>query len=212
LKSYAEGLGARRSLLLPNGVDLEHFSRPAPEPPPEYAALPGPIAVYVGVLPEWFHFDWVARAARELPSLSFVLIGPDETARQHLGGLPNVHLLGFRPYDQVPAYLQHAHVGLMPFDVQRNPEGVDALNPQKLYAYLASGLPVVSSSWEEIRRLNPPARLCETDHEFVVALRESLVSRPDPRELRAYAARFSWRKRLGELLAVLHPDVEATAH
>jgi hypothetical protein len=55
----------RRSLLFPNGVDLEHSTpRPIP-PPPEHAAIRPPIAVYMGVIPEWFHFDWVIRAAHE---------------------------------------------------------------------------------------------------------------------------------------------------
>src|SRR5262249_4083207 len=125
LVGYAEELGARRTLLLPNGVDYDHYARPVP-PPPEYAAIPRPVAVYVGVILGWFHFGWVGRAARNMPDVSFVLIGPDRLARKELGGLPNVHLLGVRDYTQLPAYLQHADVGLMPFDVQRNADGVEA--------------------------------------------------------------------------------------
>ena len=98
--------------------------------------------------------DW-RQAARALPGVSFVLIGPADRARREFAGLANVHALGFRDYAAVPAYLHHAQVGLMPFDVARNPRGVDVLRPQKLFAYLAAGLPVVSCTWEELRGLVP---------------------------------------------------------
>src|SRR5205807_8039149 len=111
LAGYVESLGARRSLLLPNGVDYAHFARMYP-PPTEYAGLRGPIAVYVGVIPEWFHFEWVRRAAEQLPQMAFVLIGPDGLARQRLAGLPNIHLLGVRPYAPIPAPLHRPTVGL----------------------------------------------------------------------------------------------------
>src|SRR5262249_24738954 len=55
LRGYVDGLGARRSLYLSNGVEFDHLVRPQP-PPPEYAARTGPIAVYVGKIPPWFHF------------------------------------------------------------------------------------------------------------------------------------------------------------
>jgi glycosyltransferase involved in cell wall biosynthesis len=203
LEDYVAELGARRRLLFPNGADFEHFAGPPMPAPPEYAAIRRPIAVYLGVIPEWFHFDWVARAARELPSVSFVLIGPERLARRRLGGLPNVHLLGCRDYAIVPAYLQHAQVGLMPFDAGNNPDAVKVLNPQKMYAYFACGLPVVSASWEEVRGLGSPARLCSTGEEFVRELRQALADPGGAETYRRYASRFSWRQRATTLIQAL---------
>jgi glycosyltransferase involved in cell wall biosynthesis len=203
LAAYVEGLGPRRSLLLPNGVDYPHFAG-APVPrPPEYQRLRGPIAVYVGVMPEWFHFAWVREAASRLPHMNFVLIGPDELARKRLGGLTNVHLLGVRPYASIPALLQHANVGLMPFDVGSNPLGVEVLQPQKLYAYLASGLPVVSSDWKNLRALDCPVSLCATTDEFVRALARAVTAPGDADVYRRYAAAFDWTRRVSVLLAHL---------
>lgn len=202
LKGYVDGLGARRSLFFPNGVDLEHFAPrliPSP-PPPEYAAIRPPIAIYMGVIPEWFQFEWVIRAAREMPCVSFVLIGPEKLARQRFRDLPNVHVLGCRPYNLVPPYLHHAQVGLMPFDVTGNPRGVNVLNPQKLYAYFACGLPVVSASWAELQKLRTPARLCANADDFIRELRHALVHPGDPKAYRNYASRFSWRQQLNTLL------------
>ena len=200
LQGYVERLGARRSLLLPNGVDYSHFAESIASRPAEYASIHGPIAVYVGVIPEWFHFAWIRAAAQQLPHMAFVLIGPDTLARERLGELPNVHLLGVRPYATIPALLAHADVGLMPFDVGRNPEGVDVLQPQKLYAYLASGLPVVASDWKNLRALDCPVHICATPHEFVTALRQSVAAPVDAAAYRRFASQFDWAQQVRALL------------
>lgn len=197
---YAEELGAKHPLLLPNGVDFAHFACSARPRPAEYRDLHGPIAVYVGVIPEWFHFDWVRAAAIALPDMSFVLIGPDKLARARLSGMPNVRVLGMRDYAVVPAYLQHADVGLMPFDVAANPRGVEVLQPQKLFAYLASGLPVVASDWENLRLLGSPARRCATEKEFIEALWQATADPGNPHVYRRYASQFDWQLRVNDLL------------
>jgi glycosyltransferase involved in cell wall biosynthesis len=208
LKDYVDELGAQRTLYFPNGVDYEHFARPAP-PPPEYASMRRPIAVYLGVIPAWFHFDWLRYAAKNLPDVSFVLIGPENLARERLAGLENIHLLGFRDYATVPAYLQHADVGLVPFDRERNPRGVEVLNPQKLYAYFASGIPVVCSDLEEVRRLGSPAEISETPANFTAALKRALTHRADPAEYRGFAARFDWQHCVQRLLQAVEAAKQA---
>jgi glycosyltransferase involved in cell wall biosynthesis len=171
--------------------------------PPEYHRLRRPIAVYVGVMPFWFNFDWVRQAARALPEVAFVLIGPDDLAREEFKGQENIHLLGLKDYVALPAYLQHAQVGLMPFDFKKNPAGVGVLNPQKFYAYLACGLPVVSADWQEIRRLGGPARLCKTADQFIEATRGALAAPGDANAYRRYAASFDWKSRIPMLLNAL---------
>ena len=91
LQGYAEQLGARRAMLLANGVDYEHFACPAAVMPAEYRQMRGPIAVYVGVIPAWFHFDWLRQAAERIPEMSFVLIGPDISAARRPGRRSGQH-------------------------------------------------------------------------------------------------------------------------
>jgi glycosyltransferase involved in cell wall biosynthesis len=135
--------------------------------------------------------------------VSFVVVGPDRLARARLGRLANVHLLGLRDYAAVPAYLQHAQVGLMPFDPTHNPAGVAGLNPQKLYAYLACGIPVVASDWEELGRLDCPLRRCATADELVAAIRQALAEPGRAAEYRNFAEQHSWRARVAHLLGSL---------
>ncbi|HZU36179.1 MAG TPA: glycosyltransferase [Gemmataceae bacterium] len=186
-------LGPRHMVYLPNGVDFDHFqgSRALP---PEYARLPGPRVVYVGALDVWFDYELLTHAAQQLPKVSFVLIGPDRTARARLKGLTNVHLIGPRPYVQLPAYLQHADAGIIPFDVGGRPDLVHAVNPLKLYECLACGLPVIATAWEALRALRSPAYLTTTPQEFVHELRRALATPHDRTSYMQYAARMDWAR------------------
>ncbi len=202
--------GARRFLYLPNGVDYDHFAQPRAEIPADLASIPKPIAIYVGAVADWFDFDTLDQMTAALPQVSFVIIGPDDLARARLRLRPNLHLLGSRPYEQLPAYLQHADVGLIPFDARGHTELVESIHPLKLYEYLASGLPVVATDWAELRSLCSPASLCTTADDHIDAVRAALSATPDREALRAYAGRGDSATRLQALFALLNaPDRSA---
>jgi len=55
---------------------------------------------------------------------------------------PNLHVLGARPYSQLPAYVQAFDVGIIPYIESPWTRTVD---PLKLLEYLAAGIPVVAS-------------------------------------------------------------------
>jgi glycosyltransferase involved in cell wall biosynthesis len=167
---------------------------PATEPA-DLAAIPAPRAVYVGALEYWFDAELLAKTARSLPDVSFVVIGPGSAEGGDLEHLPNVHLLGARPYDELPAYLQHCDIGIVPF---RRDEMVDAIHPIKVYEYLAAGLPVVSTRWPELEHMGAPITMVEPDS-FDAAVAGALRERPeDGRATRlAYAAANSWNERYG---------------
>jgi glycosyltransferase involved in cell wall biosynthesis len=136
--------GAERGVsLVQNGVDAEHFRRPRLRP----ADLPdGLVAVYVGSLHEArLDVDLVRDVARSLPQASIVLVGPNSLgapSRRVLGAESNVYLLGPRPYRDVPAYLQHADVIIVPHRVTPFTENLD---PIKAYECLAVATPTVAT-------------------------------------------------------------------
>ena len=81
-------LAARQSLLLVNGVDYAHFAGQSLPRPSEYRALHGAIAIYVGVIPDWFHFDWLRHAAAaQLPGNGLRTHRPGSLARERLSAL-----------------------------------------------------------------------------------------------------------------------------
>jgi glycosyltransferase involved in cell wall biosynthesis len=178
-------------LYVPNGVDAEHFLGVA-APPLEYRDIPEPRVVYAGSLEPWFDLDLLGSVARARPNVSFVIIGPARISMATLRRLANVFLLGQRSYDGIPGYLQHAHIGIIPF---RRSAEIDAVNPIKLYEYLACGIPVIATDWEELRRLDSPARLVRSAEEMVAAIDAVLAAPPDRQVLRAFAGQHSWRAR-----------------
>lgn len=186
--------------VIPNGVDYEHFAASASSPD-EYRSIPEPRAVYVGALDE--RFDWAAvqAAAIRCPDVHFVLVGPPEAGKKPLGDLPNVYFLGSRPYADVPGYLQHAQVGLLPLSGHPANEG---RSPMKLYEYMAAGLDVVARATSELkRRDNPFIHLYATPSEFVKRLSDCLAHSSDNErriQCREHAKRQSWKRKSSDLM------------
>lgn len=190
-KTLVDSVKGPRVEHLPNGVPLAHFSKPG-KLPVEFQNIPKPIALYVGAIDYWFDYAVIKKLAEELPQVSFVLIGP---AKQNpFQGISNIHVLGPRPYSEIPNYLQFADVGLIPFDVKNYPDLIHNVNPLKLYEYMASGLPVVATRWQELENINSPAFLCSTAEEFKTHLLQALQN-PNPTLYRSYAENLDWSSR-----------------
>ena len=69
-------------------------------------------------------------------------LGDPTTDVSALAAEPNVHLLGPRPYEGLPAVLRGADAGLIPYVRSAL---TDSIFPMKVYEYLAAGLPVVAT-------------------------------------------------------------------
>ncbi len=211
LRSHVESLGAKRVLHLPNGVDFRHFAAGDRSPPPELMRIPRPIAIYVGAMDAWFDYDLTNFVARRLPRVSFVFIGPDELARLRLQPRINVHLLGRRPYEHLPRYLHNADVGLIPFNTAKHREIVNSIHPLKLYEYMACGLPVVATTWEELRNIKSPATLASDGDTFVAGIEHALSTPPDSAANVRFASFADWRNRMATLLQALRSEGGAPA-
>jgi glycosyltransferase involved in cell wall biosynthesis len=162
----------KRALLLENGVDVEHIAVQRPMPS-EYHTVPAPKAIYVGALDARLNFAIIRDLCLEIPQLTVILIGPlSNPLPQALIGLRNLVLLGARPYDSIPAFLQHAEVGLLPLTSHPSNTG---RSPMKLYEYGAAGLCVVATATPELsRRALPFVALARDASEFVANVRTVL--------------------------------------
>jgi glycosyltransferase involved in cell wall biosynthesis len=186
--------------LLGNGVHYEHFERmreemgwPATQDPPRVG--------YLGAIAPWFDFEAVENVALAHPDWEVVMVGPvvlgveQEVAR--LTDLPNVSHAAPVSYDDVPRVLSSFTVGIIPFRRNALTRGV---NPNKMYEYLAMGLPVVATAFSsEVDRYPELVATSEQSDEFVRSCEKFVSLAKDGIRLADYrrravetAARHDW--------------------
>ncbi len=183
---------AERIEVVANGVREDWIDRPPSPIPPELLALPHPWIGFVGAIFAYLDYDLLRAVARAFPQASVVLVGPiHERARaEELAREPNVHLLGPRAQQDVPAFLEAFDLCLSPFKagaVRR------AVNPLKIYEYLACGRPVVSTPLESLAEepIAPLLRFAEDAPAFIEAVRAVLAEEDDRGEQARVAARLA---------------------
>jgi GT2 family glycosyltransferase/glycosyltransferase involved in cell wall biosynthesis len=162
--------GAPRPEYLPNAADDAVFTNERTHlRPADLPAGDGGTLLYFGSLyGEWFAWDYVRAAAERSPRKAFVLIGDGRDAPSMP---PNVHFLGLRLNESLPAYLAFVDAALIPF----RPCGItDAVSPIKVFEYLFMQKPVISGALPELegypdvhiaRDAGEFAELCATQHE-----------------------------------------------
>jgi len=189
----------RKAILLPNGVDLAHFSQALNEKtevPKDLASLPSPRIGFVGLVdPLWVDTELLVSLARARPDWSVVVIGDTKKWRVPTDAPKNLHILGPRPYARVPHYLKGMDVCLVPF---RNNAVSQAASPLKLYEYLAAGRAVVSAPLPDLAFLGSVVRSARNRDEFLIAIEEVLPLAHDPTEQKRrleVAAQHSWQQR-----------------
>ena len=159
------------TFLVTHGVDYDHFASATTDSvmiPADVASLPRPILGFWGLLHDWLDVDLLAEVAAAQPDGSIVLIGEPATDVTALERLPNVHLLGRRPYADLPAYAASFDLGMIPFRIN---DLTRAVNPIKLREYLSAGLPVVSTPLPEVERYADHVLVAANASEFIEACR-----------------------------------------
>lgn len=139
-------------LMLKNAGDYLHFQSAAKNlrTPLDFMGLSGRILGYYGALSSWLDTDMIGQVAQDYPSDSLVFLGRVDNHKLTAlaSQYPNIHLLGEKTYQDLPKYLSHFDVCLIPFKIN---ELIKATNPVKIYEYFASGKPVVASQIPELK-------------------------------------------------------------
>lgn len=198
-----------RTVLVRHGVDWAHFAR-ACEPgplPADLARLPRPVIGFFGLVADWIDLGLVRRVADAYPHASVVLLGAVATSVAPLAGARNVHLLGRKPYAELPAYCRGFAVALTPF--KRNGLAL-AANPLKAREYVAAGLPNVCTDLPELRAI-PGCTVTEDAGAFVAEVGRALAAGGPDRARSALVRGESWEARAEELRAHVEAALERRA-
>ena len=196
----------------PNATDFELMSQSffmSLPTPAEIQAITRPRLGYIGQIADNMDFSLIRQLAETHPEWSLVFVGPvwtthnEETNR--LANLSNVHFLGKKPHSQLPAFLQGFDVCLLPHLCNSLTLSMD---PTKIYDYLASGKPIVSTRVAGTERFSDVLYLGDSPEDFVSGIQVALSKNAENAKKRiGYARQNSWRQRAYEMWTILSSKV-----
>jgi UDP-galactopyranose mutase len=165
----------------PSSIDAAHFrqARLPTADPQDQAEISHPRLGFFGVIDERFDIELLKAVAIARPDWQFVIIGP--VVKIHSNSLPkylNIHYLGPKKYEELPAYLANWDIALLPFS--RN-ESTRFISPTKTPEYLAAGKPVISTSIRDVVRPYADLQLvkiADTPEDFIRAA-EDIFAKPN---------------------------------
>jgi glycosyltransferase involved in cell wall biosynthesis len=166
------------------GVDVVHFGKARDEStrvPDDLAHLKKPVLGYFGVVDERMDYELVAKLADANPEWSVAIIGPAiKVEPAQFPSRPNLHWLGGRDYQELPASCKGFDVCLMPFAMN---EHTEYINPTKSLEYMATGRVIVSSAVPDvISNFGSVVKVARTHDEFIALCREATES-PDQKAI-----------------------------
>ena len=173
------------------------------------ASLPRPVLGTVGALDSYkVDFPLIESAATRHPEWQFVFAGAPMIDGKHhsreidaVTTLANVHRIGLIPHEEVPAYVNHFDLCLIPY---RANEYNKASFPLKFWEFMATGKPVIVTGVPELKEYSSLIGYAES-----VAQLEQLITYwlTHPEEKRAeriaLAREHSWEKRVETILDLI---------
>lgn len=206
--------GPTKAVVLGNGVDLALFDGGRTEEPEDLAAIPRPRIGYTGNINPKLDWETIEFVARRRPDWHWVFVGQlrsQEFPRAEIARAweacrryPNVHFLGRKAREAVPAYVHNLDVCTICYRVGDD-DWVRYGYPLKLHEYLACGKPTVATDLPAVREFQPPVRIALNPEDWLAALGEALAD-DDPGAVsvrREVARRNSWDSRVDQLEGLL---------
>lgn len=192
----------------PSSIDKAHFgkARKNLKQPADQKDITGTKFGFYGVIDERFDYELIGNAATLRPDWQFILIGP--TVKIDPTILPknkNIHYLGGKSYDELPAYLAGWDIAMIPFLLN---ESTRYISPTKTPEYLSAGIPVISTPIRDV--VNPYGKknlvsIVSNAEEFVKAA-EITLSAPTKEwlaEVDVFLAKKSWDQTASDMMDLI---------
>jgi len=165
----------REAIYLDHGVDFDLFASAESDAsvPSDIAGVKRPIVGFFGGIDNHTSdVPFLEELVGLLPECSFVFVGRSSS---DVGGLVkkgNVHMLGQKPYEQIPHYGKCFDVAIM---VWRQNRWIEGCNPIKLKEYLALGKPIVSTPFPQLQQYRDVTYEAATPLDFAAAVKQALA-------------------------------------
>lgn len=219
----ALGIPAAKLVCIHNGFEPERFHSP-----PALDAAKRQIGidpqcrtvVYTGRINHKKGLELVIEAARMRPEVLFLLVGsygqgPIEALAR---GIANVRIVPWQSAEQIGQYIFAADVLLIPPSLKPLATFGSTVLPLKLFAYMASGRPVIAGDTPDVRELLQHERnawLCRPDClDSLIAGIDTLLADAALRLRLATAARadsdgYTWPQRAGRIAGIVSERLQA---
>ena len=199
----------------PSSVDVAHFRKARGDhaEPLDQQPIGRPRIGFAGVIDERFDIELVRGVAERRPEWQYVMIGPVvKIDPATLPCAPNIHYLGPKSYEDLPAYLAGWDIAMLPF--ARN-DATRFISPTKTPEYLAAGRRVVSTSIRDVVRVYGEAGLVEIADEpraCVSAIDRLLLDVPNAStwlaRVDSFLQRMSWDETFHAMWQLVEAAVE----
>lgn len=156
---------------------------------------------YFGHLtPSWFDWDSLIEIAKNRPKFQFEIIG--HSAPDDLQLPSNIDLMGPKTHPEINVIAAEWSVAIIPFKT-----GLlsDAVDPIKIYEYMALDLPTVSFRMPQIDDY-PATITVENVEDFLIALDEFSIYRPKKGSLNKWLSNNTWGDRVEYMLDLSNSD------
>lgn len=159
---------------------------------------------YFGHLTDsWFDWDSLIEIANLRPDYSFEIIGHSEP--EFLDLPTNISLLGPKDHLEINHIAKNWSVAIIPFKVSKLSSAVD---PIKIYEYIALNLPVVSFNMPQIKSY-PNTLIANNIDEFCESIDEFIRHKPQQKYAKKWLKNNTWATRVNhydELIQLLDKD------
>ncbi len=164
----------------PSSIEQQHFAqaRQSLPDPVDQAHIPHPRLGFYGVIDERLDINLLAGLAEARPDWQFVIIGPIvKIDPADLPNYANIHYLGGKSYQELPAYLANWDMAMLPFALN---DSTRFISPTKTPEYLAAGKPVISTPIRDVVRpygQEGLVAIAATVEEFIAAADEAFTKK-----------------------------------
>jgi UDP-galactopyranose mutase len=152
----------------PSSIDYEHFLQARRElnDPEDQANIPHPRFGFYGVIDERMDLNLLEQIAVQRKDWHLILVGPIlKISEEDLPRLDNIHFLGMKKYEELPAYLSGWDIAIMPFAIN---DATRFISPTKTPEFLAGGKPVISTPIADVmNQYHEVVHIAATADEFI---------------------------------------------
>jgi len=161
---------------------------------------------YYGCLASWFDYDVVIEVAKKRKEWLFVLVGYDfdgTLSRLVDANLPNITHIEAQPYKNLTSFVSGFDIQIIPFVLN---DITASTSPVKLFEYMASGKPILTSDMIECRKYDSVIIYKDGAEDFEKKAEQLIKLKTDAQYLALLdkeARENTWQTRVEQILSEL---------